>query len=62
MAATIPYSKHISTGSRRGKDNTHANIELNGTPEDEHGGVAITKLDPINLGISHDGTDRREQT
>jgi hypothetical protein len=39
---------------------TYADIELNGTPKDQHCGVAITIRDSVNLSISQDRADCRE--
>lgn len=39
-----------------------ADVELDDTPHDQHGGVAITKLDAVDLGVAENGAESGEET
>lgn len=41
---------------------TYAHIELDCSPENKHGAVAVTILDAVDLQVAHDGADGREKT
>jgi hypothetical protein len=48
-------------GGGKRQERTYADVELDYTPEDKHGGVLVAKLDTIDLHVAEDGAQSCEE-